>query len=67
MTQAIDTTVRGVVYESCGAGAREGEARALAIAQRNAIPAVVLGAPLDEPERWQREAAAAVTGLLSSA
>ncbi|HEX3510644.1 MAG TPA: hypothetical protein VHT27_06035, partial [Solirubrobacteraceae bacterium] len=51
MTQAIDTTVRGVVYESSGTRARTGEVLALGITRRNAIPAVVLDAPLEDAER----------------
>jgi hypothetical protein len=78
MTQAIDTTVRGVVYEagSANLGApvasvtamlAGGEAIVRGLAGRNSIPAAFLTAdPLDSGV-WRAEALAAVASLLSRA
>ena len=67
--QAIDTNMRGFVYETAGAAvAREtlGEDERIvrAVAERNAIPAAILRADVEDPEMWQAEAWAAVGGLL---
>ena len=71
LTQAIDTTVRGVVYEPAGSAvapqaAAAGDEIARSLTERNRIPAVVLGA---EPaaEEWQAETRGAVDGLLAAA
>jgi hypothetical protein len=79
MTQAIDTTVRGVVYEARGAGASAGagadgeadaemlaggEAIVRALAERNAIPAAFLTAHPHERDAWLADARAAVASLL---
>jgi hypothetical protein len=78
MTQAIDTTVRGVVYEAGGgnpgtatasapAMLAEGEAIVRGLAERNSIPTAFLTAdPLDS-DAWRAEALAAVASLLSGA
>ena len=69
LTQAIDTTVRGVVYEG-PAGAFQGELRehaarsARALLERNAIPAVFLTEAPDAGEPWLAQARAAVHSLL---
>jgi len=72
LTQAIDTTVRGIVYESGGEGEQrallaDGERRARAIAQRNAIPLQVLAADPARPEEWQGAARVAIATLLAPA
>jgi hypothetical protein len=69
LSQAIDTTMRGFVYEAAGVivaeEARiEGERIVRTVAERNAIPAAVLRADVEDPETWQAEAWAAVDGLL---
>jgi hypothetical protein len=67
LTQAIDTTVRGVVYERSGEPAAllaAGAERARAILERNAIPAAYLDAPLHDRAAWLAQAQAAVDGLL---
>ncbi len=69
LTQAIDTTVRGVVYEG-PAGAFQSELRehaarsARALLERNAIPAVFLTEAPDAGEPWLAQARAAVHSLL---
>jgi hypothetical protein len=70
LTQAIDTTIRGFVYEAPGtapesARVREGERIARSIAQRNAIPIEVLDAELDDREAWMADARAALERLLA--
>lgn len=68
LTQAIDTTVRGVVYEAAGERAEllaEGARRARAIAQRNAIPLELLDADPRIPPEWVPAARAAVERLLA--
>jgi uncharacterized protein YbjT (DUF2867 family) len=72
MTQAIDTTVRGIVYEAPGAGANApllagGETIVHALAERNAIPAALLTADPQDPGSWLADACAAVSSLLSRA
>jgi hypothetical protein len=70
LTQAIDTTVRGLVYESRGAGATpphlllEGARIARAIAERNAIPARELTSDPNDPEAWLAQARASIESLL---
>jgi uncharacterized protein YbjT (DUF2867 family) len=62
LASAIDTTVRGFLYEAALA---EGERIALEIARRNSIPLVVLRAdPADAP-RWLTQAREAVASLLA--
>lgn len=72
MTQAIDTTVRGVVYEAGGEGPDApllagGEAIVRALAERNAIPVAFLAADPRDVEVWLADALAAVDSLLSGA
>jgi uncharacterized protein YbjT (DUF2867 family) len=72
LTQAIDTTVRGFVYEARGTGEtpaeliEQGERTVRAITQRNVIPAAFLRADPAELEGWLIEARAAVRTLLES-
>jgi len=69
MTQAIDTTVRGVVYET-GGGATllaGGEEIVRALAERNSIPVAFLTADPHDRDAWLAEALAAVASLLSRA
>ncbi len=69
MTQAIDTTVRGVIYDA-GAGAippevlATGEGIVRSLAARNAIPLQILDVAPDERERWLTQARAAIGSLL---
>jgi hypothetical protein len=72
MTQAIDTTVRGVVYEARGADAvapmlAGGEAIVRALAERNSIPTAILTADPRENAVWLADARAAIASLLSCA
>jgi hypothetical protein len=67
-TQAIDTTVRGFIYEACGTMRAEvlrgGVEIVRSVAERNAIPLALLTAdPIDEGA-WQEQAGAAVDALL---
>jgi uncharacterized protein YbjT (DUF2867 family) len=68
---AIDSTVRGLVYEAAGssmpAGAlAEGERIAREIAHRNSIPLVILHAdPADTP-RWLEQARGGLSSLLAA-
>jgi len=69
LTQAVDTTVRGVVYEASGAGGppaarAEGERIALALTERNHIPVAMLRAEPRETEEWVAAARAAVESFL---
>ncbi len=69
MTQAIDTTVRGVVYEARGDDTTArmlagGEAIARTLAERNAIPAAFLTADPQDAAGWLADARAAVGSLL---
>ncbi len=69
MTQAIDTTVRGFVYEARGASAAApmlagGEAIVRALAERNAIPAAFLTVDPQDAGAWLADARGAVAALL---
>jgi hypothetical protein len=69
LTQAIDTTVRGFVYEGRGRAAsgellRDGEGIVRALAERNAIPTAFVTADPDDVERWLADAREAVQSLL---
>lgn len=69
LTQAIDTTVRGVVYEMGGTGARTQELRgseqvARDVLERNAIPAAFLAADPADGGEWLASAREAVGSLL---
>ena len=71
LTQAIDTTVRGVVFEPAGS-AVPGEAAAAGteiarrLTERNRIPAVLLAGDPGDPDGWLEEARGAVDGLLAA-
>jgi hypothetical protein len=70
LSQAIDTTMRGFVYETGDTGAAqnvgaEGERIVHAVAARNAIPVAILRADVEDPEAWQAAALDAVGGLLA--
>jgi uncharacterized protein YbjT (DUF2867 family) len=72
MTQAIDTTVRGVVYEARGTSAAAqmlagGEAIVRALAERNAIPTAFLTADPQDGKAWLADARVAIGSLLSCA
>ncbi len=67
--QAIDTTMRGFVYEVAGVTVAPeilaaGERIVRSAAQRSSIPVAFLRADIAEPEVWQAGARAAVGGLL---
>ena len=69
LTQAIDTTVRGFLYEASGpsgpADARaEGERIAMRLTERNQIPAAWLRADPAQSDAWVREATGAVESFL---
>jgi uncharacterized protein YbjT (DUF2867 family) len=69
LTQAIDTTVRGIVYEAAGTGTspellRRGAEIAQAVAERNAIPARFLTADPNDVETWLDDARASIASLL---
>jgi hypothetical protein len=67
--QAIDTTMRGFVYEAAGVtvadeARTEGERIVRTVSERNAIPAAILRADVEDPAVWQAEAWATIDGLL---
>jgi len=67
LTQAIDTTVRGFLYEA-PAGAQgpvaDGKRIALALTERNAIPARILSEDRADQPAWQAAAMAAIGSFL---
>jgi hypothetical protein len=66
-TQAIDTTVRGIVYEARGASPEllgQGQAIARALAKRNQIPMAFLDSDPDDRARWLADASDCVRSLL---
>ncbi len=72
LTQAIDTTVRGFVYEARGAGDSAallggGERIVRALAERNAIPTAFLTTDPEDLDGWVADARAAVGSLLLGA
>jgi len=71
LTQAIDTTVRGFVYEQRGTAPAqllaEGARTVRSLAQRNAIPAAFLTADPSDAPRWLADARAAIDALLVGA
>jgi hypothetical protein len=72
LTQAIDTTVRGLVYEARGTTAsdellREGEGIARALVERNAIPVAFLHADQNDRDGWFAAARDSVLSLLIGA
>jgi uncharacterized protein YbjT (DUF2867 family) len=71
-TQAIDTTVRGLIYEARGTSTpsealRGGMDVVRAVAERNAIPLAFLTADPGDGEAWIAEARAAVDSMLIGA
>ena len=72
LTQMIDTTVRGLVYEARGTGPASdlpaaGEALTRVLAERNQIPAAFLSADPQDQDAWLTAARAAVSSLLVGA
>jgi uncharacterized protein YbjT (DUF2867 family) len=70
VTQAIDTTVRGFVYEARGTSTptaclRAGERTVRRLTERNSIPVAFLDADPDDLPAWLSEARAAVDVLLT--
>jgi uncharacterized protein YbjT (DUF2867 family) len=70
LTQAIDTTVRGIVYESSGTSTpasllHAGEWAVRRAAAQSAIPTEFLSADPAEQDAWLAEARAAVESLLT--
>jgi uncharacterized protein YbjT (DUF2867 family) len=68
--QAIDTTVRGFLYEASetsvrAAVLREGAEIVRAIAARNAIPLALLSADPGDVDEWLKQAHAAIDTLLT--
>ena len=72
LTQAIDTTVRGFVYEATGTSTPqelllEGARKARVLLERNSIPAAFLDADPADPAAWLAQARSAVGSLLAPA
>ena len=72
LTQAIDTTVRGFVYEARGTSVaaetlRAGEEVVTRVTARNSIPTVSLTEDPSDVETWLAAAAAAISSLLTRA
>jgi hypothetical protein len=72
LTQAIDTTVRGILYEARGTTVPEellrgGERTLISLTERSAIPASVLTADLEDLDSWLIQARDAVGELLARA
>lgn len=69
--KAIDTTVRGVLYESAGTVGpsvlRGGEEIARRLTERNAIPLRILDADPGQRELWLAQAQRAISELLGEA
>jgi hypothetical protein len=68
--QAIDTTVRGFLYEASGSAVspdvlRGGEAIVRAMGERNAIPTALLGADPSDRNAWIADARLLVSSLLT--
>jgi hypothetical protein len=69
LTQAIDTTVRGVLYEArgigaCGPAALEGEGVAKEVLARNSIPAEFLRHDPRDEDAWLEQARSCIDSLL---
>jgi len=69
LTQTIDTTVRGFIYEAAGTTVprdvlADGERITRVMGARNAIPVAVLTADPADVQAWLKDARAAVSGLL---
>jgi hypothetical protein len=70
LTQAIDTTVRGFIYEARGTSTAAdqllaGEQIVRTLTERNSIPVAFLRADPEDRDAWAAAAAAAVAGLLT--
>lgn len=69
LSQVIDTTVRGFVYEAAGTVSDDalagGERIVRALGERNAIPVAFLRAGLEDPGAWQAEVQAVIGSLLA--
>ena len=69
LERTIDSTVRGVLYESAGSAADEalavGAANVERICGRNEIPWALLEAPPDDPAAWALAAKQRIDGLLA--
>jgi hypothetical protein len=71
LTQTIDTTVRGFLYESRGTTTpsellAEGERAVREVTRQNAIPAAFLTADPRKPAAWLAAARAAIGSLLAA-
>jgi hypothetical protein len=68
LEQAIDSTMRGFVYEAAGTAPAEalaeGERTVQEITGRNSIPVAFVTADPGDSDRWAADARAAVGGLL---
>lgn len=68
LTQSIDTTVRGFLYEAAGTVPQDllaaGERIASAMGAGNAIPIAALSADPEDVQAWLTDARAAIGGLL---
>jgi hypothetical protein len=69
LTQTIDTTVRGFIYEAAGTTVppevlAEGERIVRLMGERNAIPVAALTADPADVQSWLNDARAAIGGLL---
>jgi hypothetical protein len=71
VTQAIDTTIRGLVYEAAGSVPAEllahGEGAVRRLSDFNAIPSAVIEADPQDAQAWMLAARAAIDGLLARA
>ena len=72
LTQLIDTTVRGFLYEATGAGTPQdlldgGQEIARTITERNAIPAAFLSADPRDLAAWLTEARGAIDAFMTVA
>jgi hypothetical protein len=70
LSEAIDTTVRGFVYEAAGTTVApdvlaQGSRIVRAMGERNAIPVALLTADPRDPDAWLLDARAAVDSLLA--
>ncbi len=70
LTQAIDTTVRGFLYEARGTSVGEGllgegERTVRVLTERSLIPLALLNADPENIEGWLEDAHTAITGLLT--
>jgi nucleoside-diphosphate-sugar epimerase len=72
LQRAVDTTVRGFVYEAARTGSSEAQAdpdeRAVrSIAAANAIPIAIVAAESSDPDAWLAKVRAAIDGMLREA